>query len=87
MQTYAKCLNALKCVKLYFSGYASGQHYNAYSNRFGGPANLLCLPHDPELSNMTAQYSGSFLYGTEYEEFFSNDSWTKVLLSGLAGRI
>jgi hypothetical protein len=68
IQIYTKCLNPFKRVKLYFSGYASGQHFNEFSNRFGGPANFLCLPRDPELSNMTAQYSDSHIYGTEYEE-------------------
>ncbi|VDI79939.1 Hypothetical predicted protein [Mytilus galloprovincialis] len=59
-----------------YSGFATGQHYDTtkYSDRFGGPANFLCLPNNPELSNRTIPGS-SFLYGTEYEEnFLHSDS-------------
>ncbi|CAG2199574.1 unnamed protein product [Mytilus edulis] len=59
-----------------YSGFATGQHYDTtkYSDRFGGPANFLCLPNNPELSNRTIP-GNSFLYGTEYEEnFLHSDS-------------
>ncbi|XP_063404416.1 uncharacterized protein LOC134687889 [Mytilus trossulus] len=47
------------------SGFASGQDYHR-SNYYGGPANMLCLPNNPELNNRTGT-SDSFLSGTEYE--------------------
>lgn len=55
----------------YFIGYTAGQeHYSSsYSNRFGGAANMLCLPNNPKLSNKTVP-GYSFLYGTEFEENF-----------------
>ena len=40
---------------------------NEYSARFGGPSDYLCLPNNPELSNLTTA-GDSHLYGTEYEE-------------------
>lgn len=49
------------------AGYAAGQHY-AETNMRGGHANMLCLPTDPELSNITSKPHDSFVNGTEYEE-------------------
>jgi hypothetical protein len=40
-----------------------------FYTRYGGAANTLCLPSDPELSNRTAP-GGSYIYGTEYEQNF-----------------
>ncbi|VDI79937.1 Hypothetical predicted protein [Mytilus galloprovincialis] len=59
-----------------YSGFATGQRYDTtkYTDRFGGPANFLCLPNNPELSNRTIP-GNSFIYGTEYEEnFLHSDS-------------
>ena len=52
-----------------FPGYAAGQRYihSSYATRFGGPSNKLCMPHDPEPSNITTRGT-SLLYGSEYEE-------------------
>lgn len=61
---------------LHFIGFATGQRYDTtkYTDRFGGPANFLCLPNNPELSNRTIP-GNSFIYGTEYEEnFLHSDS-------------
>ncbi|CAG2199575.1 unnamed protein product [Mytilus edulis] len=55
-----------------YSGYVAGQLFyssSSYQNRFGGPANTLCLPNNPKLSNRTTQ-SYSFIYGAEFEENF-----------------
>jgi hypothetical protein len=48
-----------------FKGFAAGQNYYSpgYSTNFGGAANMICLPSNPELSNITAP-GGSFIYGT-----------------------
>jgi hypothetical protein len=56
-------------VNILFPGYAAGQLYihTSYTARYGGPSNILCLPHDPEPSNITAN-GNSLLYGTEYQE-------------------
>jgi hypothetical protein len=50
-------------------GFAAGQKYYSpyYSTNFGGAANMICLPSNPELSNITAP-GGSFISGTEYED-------------------
>ena len=50
-------------------GFTAGQNYYDpdVSVRFGGAANILCLPNNPELSNRTAP-GGSFIYGTEYQD-------------------
>ncbi|CAG2201793.1 unnamed protein product [Mytilus edulis] len=57
-------------TELVYSGYAAGQRHEhiTYSSRFGGPANTLCLPKDPELSNISFTSSWSLLYGAEYEK-------------------
>lgn len=52
---------------LVYSGYMTGQIYYTNSAQFGGPANNLCLPNNPELSNKTVK-GNSYLYGTEFEE-------------------
>ncbi|CAG2199178.1 unnamed protein product [Mytilus edulis] len=51
------------------SGYAAGQPYRhvTYITRYGGPANTLCLPKDPELSNISFTGGWSYLFGAEYE--------------------
>lgn len=53
----------------FFSGYAAGQPYShvTYTTRYGGPANTLCLPKDPELSNISFTSGWSYLFGAEYE--------------------
>ncbi|XP_076106126.1 uncharacterized protein LOC143074665 [Mytilus galloprovincialis] len=64
-------------TELVYSGYAAGQRYNHidYSSRYGGPANTLCLPKDPELSNISFASSWSLLYGAEYQvNGFAHDS-------------
>ncbi|VDI44163.1 Hypothetical predicted protein [Mytilus galloprovincialis] len=59
-------------TEIMYTGFASGQDYHR-SNYYGGPANMLCLPNNPELNNRTGT-SYSFLSGTEYENgnFFVN---------------
>ncbi|XP_076072268.1 uncharacterized protein LOC143044224 [Mytilus galloprovincialis] len=54
-----------------YSGYTAGQEHesSSYANRFGGAANMLCLPNNPKLSNKTAP-GNSFIFGTEFEENF-----------------
>ncbi|CAC5426489.1 unnamed protein product [Mytilus coruscus] len=64
-------------TELVYSGYAAGQRYNhiAYTTRYGGPANTLCLPEDPELSNISFKSSWSLLVGAEYHvNGFAQDS-------------
>ncbi|VDI79936.1 Hypothetical predicted protein [Mytilus galloprovincialis] len=60
-----------------YSGFTAGQEYTSASShpdRFGGAANMLCLPNNPKLSNKTAP-GDSFLHGTEFEEnFLRNDA-------------
>ncbi|CAG2242397.1 unnamed protein product [Mytilus edulis] len=53
-------------------GFAAGQEY-LHSHYYGGPANMLCLPNNPEISNRTAP-GNSLLVGTEYDNgnFFAN---------------
>ncbi|CAC5419445.1 unnamed protein product [Mytilus coruscus] len=46
-------------------GFATGQEYS-HGTCYGGPANYLCLPNNPELSNITGP-GRSLLYGTEFE--------------------
>ena len=49
------------------SGYGAGQWYAALSSgKYGGPSNMLCLPVNPELSNLTFP-DYSLIYGAEYE--------------------
>ncbi|CAG2216181.1 unnamed protein product [Mytilus edulis] len=52
-------------TELVYTGFASGQEFQN-GGHYGGPANYLCLPNNPELSNRTGPGS-SLLYGTEYE--------------------
>ncbi|XP_063404415.1 uncharacterized protein LOC134687887 [Mytilus trossulus] len=56
----------------YWNGFAAGQEYQ-HTHNYGDPANMLCLPINPELSNRTTPGS-SLLVGTEYEDgnFFAN---------------
>ncbi|XP_071177328.1 uncharacterized protein [Mytilus edulis] len=64
-------------TELVYTGYAAGQRYVhvTYSSRFGGPADTLCLPKDPELSNISTTSGWSSLYGTEYDvNGFAQDS-------------
>ncbi|XP_071136716.1 uncharacterized protein [Mytilus edulis] len=55
-----------------YTGFAAGQDH-VRSHYYGGPANMLCLPNNPELSNRTAP-GNSFLSGSEYQDghFFVN---------------
>ncbi|XP_071134416.1 uncharacterized protein [Mytilus edulis] len=53
-------------TEILYTGFAAGQDYYN-SNYFGGPANMLCLPNNPELSNRTAP-GNSLLVGTEYQD-------------------
>ncbi|VDI06995.1 Hypothetical predicted protein [Mytilus galloprovincialis] len=59
-------------TEMLYTGFAAGQEYH-HSQFYGGPANMLCLPNNPEISNRTAPGS-SLLVGTEYEDgnFFAN---------------
>ncbi|CAC5371301.1 unnamed protein product [Mytilus coruscus] len=54
-------------------GFIAGQDHNTGASYLGGPANILCLPNNPELSNRTAP-GNSILVGTEYENgnFFAS---------------
>ncbi|XP_063447631.1 short-chain collagen C4-like [Mytilus trossulus] len=56
-------------TELVYSGYAAGQLYlhTSFTNRHGGPSNLLCMPGDPELTNISGNGT-SLLYGAEYQE-------------------
>ncbi|XP_052071651.1 short-chain collagen C4-like [Mytilus californianus] len=56
-------------TELVYSGYAAGQLYlhASYTSRHGGPSNLLCMPGDPELTNISGNGT-SLLYGAEYQE-------------------
>ncbi|VDI76770.1 Hypothetical predicted protein, partial [Mytilus galloprovincialis] len=47
--------------------FTAGQKLMEYSGRFGGPSDYLCLPNNPELSNLTTA-GVSHLFGTEFEE-------------------
>ncbi|VDI10030.1 Hypothetical predicted protein [Mytilus galloprovincialis] len=49
--------------------YAAGSNYyhTVSKSNFGGPSNTLCLPDDPEISNVTYSGTDSYLYGSEYE--------------------
>ncbi|CAC5365956.1 unnamed protein product [Mytilus coruscus] len=47
--------------------FTAGQSLMEYNARFGGPSDYLCLPNNPELSNLTTA-GVSHLFGTEYEE-------------------
>ncbi|XP_071134417.1 uncharacterized protein [Mytilus edulis] len=59
-------------TEILYTGFAVGQEYH-HNQYYGGPANMLCLPNNPELSNRTAPGS-SLLVGTEYDNgnFFAN---------------
>ncbi|XP_052104772.1 uncharacterized protein LOC127737859 [Mytilus californianus] len=59
-----KQCSALNTVLVY-TGFATGQEYSR-GTYYGGPANYLCLPNNPELSNITGP-GRSVLYGTEFE--------------------
>ncbi|VDH90187.1 Hypothetical predicted protein [Mytilus galloprovincialis] len=52
-------------------GFTAGQLQEGptLSSRYGGPSNILCLPNNPETSNITT-VGRSLIYGTEYEETF-----------------
>ncbi|CAC5370388.1 unnamed protein product [Mytilus coruscus] len=57
--------------------YAAGSSYYHTQTKsyFGGPANTLCLPADPEISNATYTSTDSLLYGSEYEHnYFAANS-------------
>ncbi|CAG2242398.1 unnamed protein product [Mytilus edulis] len=42
-------------TEMLYTGFAAGQeHY--HSQYYGGPANMLCLPNNPEISNRTAAH-------------------------------
>lgn len=52
------------------TGYVAGQQYYHphSSSSFGGPANTLCLPNNPELDLSHTVSTHNLLYGTEYQE-------------------
>ncbi|CAG2222709.1 unnamed protein product [Mytilus edulis] len=54
-----------------YTGFTAGQLQEGptLSSRYGGPSNILCLPNNPETSNITT-VGRSLIYGTEYEETF-----------------
>ena len=78
---------------VFFLGYAGGQQYNGN----GGPAGMLCLPDNPEISNTTT-IGSSYIYGIEYEQNIlksdainedvpcalcrSRDSYSSVMIPG-----
>ncbi|XP_071136715.1 uncharacterized protein [Mytilus edulis] len=53
-------------TEMLYTGFAAGQKYH-HIQYYGGPANMLCLPNNPEISNRTAPGS-SLLVGTEYRD-------------------
>lgn len=60
------------------TGYAAGQqfYHPKASSTFGGPANTLCLPSNPELDLSHTVSTSNLLYGTEYKgnEFGTNSA-------------
>ena len=46
-------------------GFISANWYRHDNVHYGGPANFLCLPNNPQLSNQTVD-DGSYIYGTEF---------------------
>lgn len=52
----------------FIAGYTAGQYFNptSGSQRYGGPADILCLPNNPELTNKTIP-DYSMIYGAEFE--------------------
>ncbi|CAC5408446.1 unnamed protein product [Mytilus coruscus] len=50
-------------TELVYSGYAAGQLYlhASYTNRHGGPSNLLCMPGDPELTNISGNGTSYYM--------------------------
>ena len=53
-----------------FTGYVGGKHYT----HTGGGAEYLCLPKVPQFGKKTSGHqSGSYVYGTEYELYPSNN--------------
>ena len=52
-------------TEILYKGKAAGSHYN----QFGGGANYICLPNEPEFLSYTPGISDSqsYIYGTEYQ--------------------
>ena len=52
-------------TEILYKGKAPGSHYN----QFGGGANYICLPNEPEFLSYTPGMSDSqsYIYGTEYQ--------------------
>ena len=61
-------ISPLNFKVLYIAGYGGGQRYYhiEYKSYYGGPATILCLPDNPELTNQTFSTT-NILEGVEFE--------------------